>query len=227
MGGSDQWRLQKPLTHGRELVCLDLPGFGQNADMDPIDDIAGFARWALDELSAQGIEQFDLLGHSMGGMIVQEMVHLAPKQVRKLILYGTGSVGELPGRFESMETSMERATAEGAEATARRISATWFFDTKDAPEYEACAGIAQKATLDAILTGLRAMQKWSGANRLSTIQNECLIIWGDKDRTYNWAQVETLWKTIPDTRLAVVPDCAHAVHSEAPEIFNRIVDRFV
>ena len=74
MGGSDQWRRQTPLADGREVIALDLPGFGKNAHLDPIDRIDGFASWALAELTDRGISEYDLLGHSMGGMIVQEMV---------------------------------------------------------------------------------------------------------------------------------------------------------
>lgn len=227
MGGSDQWRLQSPLADSREVIALDLPGFGKNAHLDPIDRIDGFAAWTLAELTDRGITEFDLLGHSMGGMIVQEMVQLAPERVAKLILYGTGAAGELPERFETIETSIKRASEDGATATARRISATWFLAYEEAAEYEACAEIAQKAGLPALHAGLRAMQNWTGVGHLAQIRSNCLIIWGDRDRTYAWSQIEQLWTSIPSTQLAVIPNCAHAVHSEAPKLFNEIVERFL
>ena len=70
MGGSAQWKLQKPLGKYRELVCVDLPGFGANAHLPPINRIEGISNWVLDELASRGVLRFDLLGHSMGGMIV-------------------------------------------------------------------------------------------------------------------------------------------------------------
>ncbi|MEX0337529.1 MAG: alpha/beta fold hydrolase, partial [Arenibacterium sp.] len=54
-----------------------------------------------------------------------------------------------------------------------------------------------------------------------------LVIWGDRDRTYPWSQIEQLWQTIPDTALAVIPNCAHAVHGENPSVFNRVLDQFL
>ena len=42
MGGSDQWALQAPLAQSREMICVDLPGFGKNAHLQPIDRIDGF-----------------------------------------------------------------------------------------------------------------------------------------------------------------------------------------
>lgn len=227
MGGSDQWALQVPLADGREVIAVDLPGFGKNARLDPVASIAGFADWVLAELSRRGVPRFDLLGHSMGGMIVQEMIRQAPDRLDRLILYGTASVGILPGRFEPIETSMERAEADGPRATARRISATWFLKGEAAPEYPLCAEIAEQSALPAILAGLEAMRDWSGEDNLAKIEAETLILWGESDRTYAWTQVEKLWRTIPDSHLAVVPGCAHAVHMERPEIFNLLVSGFL
>ncbi|MEO1363280.1 MAG: alpha/beta hydrolase [Pseudomonadota bacterium] len=227
LGGSAQWDLQAPLGQGLALIRLDLPGFGQNAAMAPIDRIADFASWALDDLTARGVERFDLLGHSMGGMIVQDMIRQAPQRVNRLVLYATGAHGVLPGRFETIETSMQRAQEDGAQATARRISATWFLMRDSAEHYEHCAKVAEMAGLDAILAGLATMRDWSGAQYLPDISAETLIIWGDRDRTYNWPQIERLWQGIPQSNLAVLPLCAHAVHLERPALFNSLLAEFL
>ncbi|MYH59267.1 MAG: alpha/beta hydrolase [Boseongicola sp. SB0675_bin_26] len=224
MGGSDQWDLQAPLAEERELIAVDLPGFGRNAHMPPINTIRGFAEWVLAEVAPR---EFDLIGHSMGGMIVQEMMRLAPDRVCKLVLYGTGATGELPGRFETIETSMRRARTEGARHTARRIAATWFLEREAAPVYAACVAIAERAELTAIIAGLEAMRCWSGLDHLAHIAAPVLVLWGDGDRTYEWTQVETLWRTIPGANLAVVPACAHAVHFERPNHFNALLADFL
>ena len=227
MGGSDQWRPQAPLAEARHMITPDLPGFGRNAAMPPIDRIADFADWVLDHLTAQGVAEFDLLGHSMGGMIAQEMIARAPGRVRRLVLYGTGAAGDLPGRFETFDTSRARATADGAAATARRIAATWFLDQEAAAEYPACAAVAEASTLPAILAGLTAMKGWSRVASLGDIAVPTLVLWGDGDRTYRWAQTQELWQSIPGSQLAVVPGCAHAVHMERPGIFNSLVSEFL
>lgn len=226
MGGGAQWQGQAPLAEGRTLVCVDLPGFGANAHLAPIKRLSDFADWVLAELTSKGIERFDLLGHSMGGMIVQEIIHRAPERVARLILYGTGPTGLLPERFETFETSMDRARTDGAEATARRISATWFLEGDKAPAYPACAEIAVASTLPAIIAGLEAMRGWRGID-LKAIKADTLVIWGDRDRTYAWPQIETLWQTIDKAQLAVVPGTAHAVHMEEPALFNQLLQRFL
>lgn len=227
MGGSAQWRTQAALGDRRPLVALDLPGFGANAHLSPVDRIAGFAEWVLDTLTDQRIVTFDLLGHSMGGMIVQEIARMAPERVCKLVLYGTGPVGVLPGRFETIETSMERVRTEGPEIAARRIAATWFARGAADPEYAPCAAIAERAGAAAQIAGLAAMRDWSGLRGLRAIRNRTLIVWGDRDRSYDRAQVQTLWSEIRDSGLAVVPGRAHAVHLEDAGTFNGIVGSFL
>ncbi|PUB11804.1 alpha/beta fold hydrolase [Yoonia sediminilitoris] len=224
MGGSAQWDLQlADLGAHREVIAIDLPGFGKNNHMPANASIEGYAKWVIGELRSKGFGKYDLLGHSMGGMIVQEMVRHDPDQINRLVLYSTGPVGVLPGRFETIAQSKARAKLDGAKATARRIAATWFLDREQGEDYAGCAAIAERATTEAIAAGLDAMEGWSGTDHLGDIKQQSLVIWGDKDRTYPWSQTELLWRGIPHTNLAVVPGCAHAVHLEKPAIFNSLL----
>ncbi len=224
MGGSPQWNLQyKALSDHFEVVALDLPGFGKNAHLPAIGRIDGLADWVIAHLHARGTDRYHLLGHSMGGMVVQEIARADPNGVQKLILYATGAIGILPGRFETIDESKARVEQDGVAATASRIAATWFWETKAAPHFKDCETVARMATKDAILAGLDAMQNWSGAEHLQDLQQETLVICGDRDRTYSWDQTHLLWSSIPNASLSVIPGCAHAVHMEKPALFNGIL----
>lgn len=227
MGGSRQWQAQMDELGDFGVIAVDLPGFGENAHMEAFDTIAGYAHWVLHDLSARGIETFHLIGHSMGGMVAQEMVGHAPDRVERLVLYGTGAQGVLPGRFETIETSKRRALSEGARATARHICATWFLEEDGAVGFADCARIAEKSSIQAILAGLDAMNAWTGTAKLSSLSAKTLVLWGDHDRTYPWSQTELLWTSISNVSLAVLPDCAHAAHLEKPRLFNSIVNDFL
>ena len=143
------------------------------------------------------------------------------------MLYGTGPVGLLPGRFETIDESKRRVLADGVEATGRRISATWFVDYEQAPNYSVCADLAVVASEQAALAGLSAMEKWSGESALAKIASPTLVLWGDCDRTYTWSQQQCLWNGIEGARLAVIPGCAHAVHLEKPDLFNAMLADFL
>ncbi|GGX60643.1 hypothetical protein GCM10007385_32390 [Tateyamaria omphalii] len=178
-------------------------------------------------LRERGIHHYNLLGHSMGGMIAQEIARRHGNAVNKLVLYSTGAVGVIPGRFETIAQSKARAGTDGALATARRISATWFEDEEQGAGYPDCSVIAEQAQLPAILAGLDAMEGWSGRDGLADLDNDTLILWGDGDRTYSWDQIHILWSHIPKARLAVIPACAHAVHMENPSTFCQILVDFL
>ena len=228
MGGGVQWQGQRCAWGGaREVITLDLPGFGaNNAAIAPY-TIAGFAEYVLAELDQKGVGQFDLLGHSMGGMIVQEMVALAPQRVQRLVLYGTAAAGDLPGRFESFATSRQRAVEEGVDTFADRVSATWFLDYRQAPRYSECAALARRSSAQALQAALVALESWSRRDNLEKISCPTLILWGEHDRTYRWPQIHELWRQIPDSHLATIPNCAHAVHLEKEKIFNALVADFL
>ena len=228
LGGGAQWSDQSKVfgQHFR-VVSPDLPGFGANCHLEAPDRIEDYAIAVLDELARLGVQRFHLVGHSMGGMIVQEMSRLAPDRIHYLVLYGTGPVGVLPGRFETISESKNRVVTEGVKATGRRISATWFMEGAQAEYYQLCADLADKVSLQAMLAGLSAMETWSGEGELHRIKSPTLVLWGDGDRTYKWSQPEQLWKRIPNANLAVVPGCAHAVHLEKPDLFNALLMDFL
>lgn len=228
MGGGDQWDLQRrDFNNQIKLVTPDLPGFASKSNLTAPSTIEGFAQSVFNDLNTQGIDRFKLLGHSMGGMIVQEMVAMQPDRVDRLVLYGTAATGDLPDRFESFETSKQRVQEEGVVASARRISATWFTAYQAASQYEKCARIAESSSMQALLAGLDAMQSWSRTENLKHITCPTLVVWGEQDRTYHWPQIEQLWKTIPSANLAVLPNCSHAAHMEKPGIMNALLQDFL
>lgn len=228
LGGSAMWAAQRAaFGAARDVICPDLAGFGDSAGLPAPDTIEGHARLVLDLLDDLGVDGFDLLGHSMGGMVVQEMARLAPGRIGNLTLYGTGPQGVLPGRFETIAQSRARFTADGMEGTAARIAATWFRQGEAAADYPLCLSLGRKAGLQAALASLSAWESWDGRPNLARITARTLVLWGSHDRSYNWSQPEALWRGIAGADLAVVPQAAHNVHFERPALFNALVGHFI
>lgn len=228
LAGAGIWRQQLDFFQDRfDVLAPNLPGFGDSAHLTAPDTIPDLAEQVLDGLEAQGVERFHLLGHSMGGMIVQSMAARAPRRVTSLICYGTGPVGALPDRFETIETSRQRLKTDGMEKTVRRIAATWFLDGDASEGYEACVDLGLQASMQAALASLSAWETWDGRGDMSAIEADTLVLWGDRDRSYGWRQPEALWRGIANSSLAVVPGCAHNVHMEKSNLFNSIVGDFL
>lgn len=228
LGGAGMWDGQFAAFSERfRCIAPNLAGFAASSHLEAPESIEGHARLVFAALDGLGIETFHLLGHSMGGMVVQQMAAMVPERIKKLVLYGTGPVGVLPKRFETIETSRQRIRSEGLEATAARIAATWFMKGADAEGYAACLAEGSRASLQAALASLTAWEHWDGTAALRNFPMPTLVIWGDGDRSYGWSQPEMLWRTIHGCRLAVMPGCAHNVHMEKPDIFNLVVSDFL
>lgn len=228
LGGSRQWDAEIAFLGERfDVVAPDLAGYGDACHLEAPTEMAAHARSVLATLDRLGIDRFHLLGHSMGGMVVQEIVRQAPSRVDRLVLYATGPQGSIPGRFETLVRSRERLAEDGVVRTARRICATWLADREASPAYEPLAALAARASAQAAAAGLWAMEGWDGRASLSAIRQPTLVLWGEWDRSYGWPQVETLWRSIPGASLAVVPGCAHALHLERPALFHALLLDFL
>ncbi len=227
-GGAGHWTAEIEHFAPRfDVIAPSLAGFGDSAHLTAPDSIAAHAAQVWATLDAQGMRHIALLGHSMGGMVVQEMIAQQPDRVTRLILYGTGCVGLLPGRFETLDASRARIRRDGVEATMRMIAATWLNDGEAAPGYAACLAEGKKGTEQAALASLTAWENWNGTANLSRIVAPTLVIWGDNDRSYPRAQIDALLDGIPNSRLALMKGCAHAAHLEDPAVFHAHLDEFL
>tara|TARA_R110002124_G_scaffold49437_8_gene144945 strand:- start:4944 stop:5702 length:759 start_codon:yes stop_codon:yes gene_type:complete len=228
LGGSAMWTDQiRHFEHDFDVIAPDLPGFGESAALTGCDSIRSVAQQVLSFLTDLGIESFTLLGHSMGGMVVQQMAADAPKRIEKLICYGTGPVGALPGRFETIDESRERLKQDGVPVTASRIAATWFSKGDKADAFAVCRELGARVSMETALHSLTAWETWDGRAALSAIRCRTLVMWGDRDKSYDWDQPQALWRGISNSDLAVLPGCAHNAHLEKPVLFNAILEDFV
>ncbi|MDA7583343.1 alpha/beta hydrolase [Candidatus Pelagibacter sp.] len=228
LGSSDMWSPQiKFFKNNFRVIVPALPGFGNSSAINSCDSIECMAKAVLQLLKKKEIKNFNLLGHSMGGMIVQEMAKIAGEKILKLICYGTGPIGNIPGRFETIDQSREKLKINGLKVTANRIAKTWFIEGEKAKYFYLCDKAGKQTSMEATDKGLIAMKNWNGVENLRNIKNETLIVWGDQDKAYNFNQVEALNDNIPNSNLKIINGCSHNVHLEKPDEFNTIVWEFI
>jgi pimeloyl-ACP methyl ester carboxylesterase len=228
LGSSDMWEPQINFFKDNfRVIAPALPGFGNSSAINSCNSIECMAKAILKLLEKKEIKNFNLLGHSMGGMVVQEIAKIAGKKILKLICYGTGPRGDIPGRFETIDQSREKLKINGLTDTAYRIAKTWFIEEEKAKYFYLCEEAGKQTSLEATDNGLVAMKNWNGVENLKDIKNETLIVWGDQDKAYNFNQVETLNDNIPNSDLRVIKGCSHNVYLEKPDEFNTIVKNFL
>ena len=227
LGGQNMWKFQEELQHDYELIMPSLAGYGESSNLTAPSTIRENAEQVFELLNHLNIDTFYLLGHSMGGMIVQEMAALRPSRVEKLICFGTGSIGVLPNRFETIEESRHKIKTIGIKETRENIAKTWFVDYLKGEGYQLCLEEGAKATTQAALASLDAWDSWDGRGQLSEISSPTLILWSNKDRSYDLNQQNILNQGIKNSRLKIIKDCAHNSHMEKPILVNNAIKQFL
>ena len=228
LGSSEMWEPQINFFKNYfRVIAPDLPGFGKSKEVKSHNSIQSIANLLLNFLRKKKIDKFYLLGHSLGGMIVQEMAKKSGNKISKLICYSTGPRGEMPGRFETVDQSRDNLKKNGLEIMARNIAKTWFIKGENAKYFDICINVGKQASIETVDNTLIAFKNWSGVDTLKNIKNKTLIVWGDKDKSYNLEQIKTLEKNIPNSSLIVFNNCAHNIHLEEPEKFNNTIKHFL
>ena len=228
LGSSEMWCLQRDyLSKFFRVISPALPGFGESHEAESLDSINDMAKFVINIIDEKKIDNFNLLGHSMGGMIVQEIAKLAGDRINKLICFATGSIGEIPGRFELIDETRRRLKEEGADISFSRVPQKWFVKGDKDKNYYLCENAVKNVSLETADNALIAMKNWSGIDYLKNIKNQTLIVWGDRDTSYNFDQVDTLNKGITNSRLEIFKGCSHNVHLEEPDKFNDLIKSFI
>lgn len=233
----DSWdpELVDPLAVGRRVILLSYRGVGASTGAVS-DRFADMAADAIAAIRALGLSRVDLFGLSMGGMVVQEVLRLAPELVDRVVLAGSGPQGG-PG-LTRMTGVFLRGVARGAATFTDPTSLLFFTRTvhgrQAARDYQGrlrqrCRGRDRAVTPAVLRAQLRAVNRWG--HELPTPPTEhtgpVLILHGDSDRMVPPANVDALRKAFPDAQTQIFPDSGHGVVSQNRQAVAGIIDRFL
>lgn len=227
LGGQKMWKNQECLSKKFNLIIPSLAGYGESTNLSARSSIKKNAEDIFNLVEKLKIKKFNLLGHSMGGMIVQEMTFMRPDKINKLICFGTGSIGKMPNRFETIDESKKKISKFGISKVGKEIAKTWFVDFKKNTGYKLCMTELNKTSTKSSLTSINAWANWNGRKRLKNIKCPTLIIWGEKDLSYDWKQQQILLREIKNSKIKIIKKCAHNAHMEKPKTFNSAIREFL
>jgi pimeloyl-ACP methyl ester carboxylesterase len=89
MGNHHDPALSDGSAADREVTLFINAGVASSTGLTP-DTIEATARDAASFIDALGLTRVEILGHSMGGLVAQQVVLDRPELVRRLVLVGTG-----------------------------------------------------------------------------------------------------------------------------------------
>lgn len=230
-GGAASWRWQLD-EFGRThcAIAWDAPGYGES---EPLPDvtIATFARDLHQFLQEQQIEHPILVGHSLGGMIVQEYLATFPGKTSKVVLYSTSpAFGRRDGEWQQEfvrarlgPLDQGRTMAEIAPEIVQKMVGS--AATADGIELATrCMAATSAETYRASVLSLLDFDR---RDNLGKIDVPCLCVTGAEDSNAPAPMMEKMAAKIPGAQFKVLPGLGHLSHMENPALFNDCVRTFI
>ena len=215
----DNWdpRVADGIAARHHVITFDNRGVGATTGTTP-DTIQAMAADAVTFIRALGLNQVDLLGFSMGGMIAQVIAQDEPQLVRKLILAGTGPAGgegiKNVTRISNLDTIRALLTFTDPKQflfftrtpNGRRAGQEFLARLK-----ERTRDRDKKISLRSYAAQLKAIHRWGLAqpSDLSVIHQPVLVANGDSDKMVPTKNSADLARRLPDSELVIYPDAGH------------------
>ncbi len=238
-------RLQDRFT----LIAPDLRGFGESDKPDGPWGAAAHAADMLAVLDALGIGQAGVVGHDVGGAVIQAMAREAPARLNGLFLFnfvypGIGSRMGTPDRlreiwYQSFHGMEFAATLVGASREACRAYVGYFL--RHWAHHKHAFDPVLEAWVDNFLrpgnlNGGFAYYRAAQADRvrimegtlppLPPIMVQTCVRWTEHDAIFPHAWTDRLGETFKQLDLQLFPDAGHFPHKEVPDQAAEEIARF-
>ena len=231
-GGKEAWPHNQSVLaeQGFRTIAWDMPGYGDSAPVQHYSNAA--LAGALQALIGHiGARRNVVLGHSMGGMIAQELMALQPSAIHGLILYSTSAAfGKPDGAWQQQFLQSRFAPLNqglGMAGLAQKLVPTLFApDAAQAAVAEASALMA-RVPADTYRAALSAIVSFNRLDRLGSITVPTLSLAGELDPNAPPAGVEKMTSRIPGASYVCLPGVGHIANIEQPHLFNSAVLKFL
>jgi len=233
----DNWdpRVMDGIAAKHHVIAFDNRGIGASSG-SPSNSMEQMADDAVVFIKAMGLQQVDLLGFSMGGMIAQEIALKEPRLVRKMVLAGTGPAG---GEGISSVAWVTFYDMFRGFVTAQDAKQFLFF-TRTPAGIEAGKAFLERLkerkedrdkeiSVSAFMAQLQALRSWGNKAPadLSVIRQPVLVVNGDDDRMVPTPNSRDLARRLPNSQLVIYPDAGHGGLFQFHDEFVRSTREFL
>jgi len=239
-GTLDGWdpAVTDPIAAGRSVILFESAGIGRSSGKVP-ETVAGMADHALKFLEAIGLAQVDVLGFSLGGMVVQVMALKRPALLRRIILTGTGpegGVGVAMDRSELLKIFVDQNMPMSEKLLKLFFETT---ETSQSAGHRFVERLARRtrdkdtpATAEAAGAQLAAMAKWAKSGGkpyadLKKITQPVLVTNGNNDTMIPTVNSFTLSEHLTNAQLIIYPDSGHGALFQHAGAFTSHVSEFL
>jgi pimeloyl-ACP methyl ester carboxylesterase len=214
-------------TSAYTYVFMDYRGYGERQQVSGDFTMAEAAADALTLADELGWDQFSLIGHSMGGKAIHQVLLQAPDRVRKLVAVNPVPATEVPMDEDSWGLFSGAAENAGNRAaiidftTGNRLTKTFI--------NQVVQHSLDQSTVPAFAAYLRSWAKDDFSAALKPDHGtEVKVIVGATDPALSAAVMEQTWLVFfPGAELEVLPNAGHYPMFETPVALATSIEEFL
>lgn len=231
-GAARVWerQLQTFTAAGLSAVALDLPGYGGR---DPVQtmDFEGLAADVEAAIDARSLDRPMLVGHSMGGGVVQTMLRRRPDGYRAAVLACTspafgGSDGEFQRKFIGDRLGPLDAGKTMADLAPRLVDGMIGL-AANAEARARAIDIMSAVPADTYRAAVQCLVSFDERANLAKIAAPVLCLACEKDPNAPAAMMERMAGKILGAKYTCLPGVGHLPNLEAPAAFDTAVLGFL
>jgi 3-oxoadipate enol-lactonase len=230
-GAARVWRGQLDFFSDRyRTIAWDMPGYGGSAPPEKF-SIPALADALRDFLQQVGATKPILVGHSIGGMIVQQLLATNPRVAGAIVLAQTSpAFGRADGDWQKSFIEVRLGPLDRGETLASLAPSLVKELVGDNPDIggmelaRECMASVPEATYRATML---AMLGFDQRNALKDIVVPTLLLSGSKDKNAPAPMMAKMATYIPSAKYIELEGVGHLANLERPGAFNAALDSFL
>jgi 3-oxoadipate enol-lactonase len=230
-GAARAWHGQLDFfKHRYRTIAWDMPGYGESAPL-PAVSIAALADALLDLLQQVRAMKPILVGHSIGGMIVQQLLAKHPRIASAIVLAQTSpAFGKPDGAWQKAFIEARLGPLDRGETLAALAPSLVKELAGDDPDIGGmelardCIASVPEAIYRATMISMLGFDQ---RNALKDIAVPTLLLSGSKDKNAPAPMMAKMAAYIPSARYFELEGVGHLANLEHPGAFNAALDSFL
>jgi 3-oxoadipate enol-lactonase len=230
-GAARAWRGQVDAFSDRyRAIAWDMPGYGASSSL-PVVSIATLADALQDFLVQLGAIRPVLVGHSIGGMIVQQWLVKHPDAAAAIVLAQTSpAFGKADGDWQKSFIDARLGPLDRGEtmvSLAPTLVRELVGDDPDMGGMEVARGCMANVPQASYRASMLALLGFDQRQALKEIKVPTLVLSGSKDRNAPAPMMAKMASFIPSASYVEIENVGHLVNLERPAAFNAALDQFL
>lgn len=209
---------------GLHVIAPDLPGWGQTPAPASSWSVSDYRKWTADVLSALGIKECVLFGHSFGGRVSIKYAVEHPYQIRAVIL--CSAAGIKPNAHSLKRTVLRAAAKIGKPIFAlpllnkiAPLAKKSLYRAAGSYDYLKAQGTMKSTIVHVLEEDLSPL--------LPQLKRPTLLLWGSEDRSTPLTDAKLMAKRIPRAQLVVFEGQPHNLPKTIPDKLAQAIIAFV